>query len=145
MRTYPTRQAVFDAVWDNFVVKKNPKSSGPNRPSCLYSGTGCAIGCLIDDKDLCKKMDKPDTTDGSGTAIRTYIVDPNFTAQLCLYFPFLLNASNTLISKEVDFLAAIQDAHDDSGCVVANEFHQGVEFALEEIATEYQLTVPKKE
>jgi len=41
-------QTVFNHVWRHFVTLANPPSvKNEDDYQCLYSGTGCAVGCLL--------------------------------------------------------------------------------------------------
>lgn len=53
------RRAVLDDTVNHFN-SKNRSVSDPGAGKmkvCLYSGVGCAIGRLIEDKDLCARLD----------------------------------------------------------------------------------------
>jgi hypothetical protein len=48
--TYPLtdHQTIFNHVWHHFVTAGNPPSiKSHDDYQCVYSGTGCAVGCLL--------------------------------------------------------------------------------------------------
>ncbi len=60
MKKYTSKRQVFKKIWKHFIVDKNPISQNEN--GCLYSKTGCAIGCLLlPYKKMRKKWDDDST------------------------------------------------------------------------------------
>lgn len=43
-----TMKQILDNIYQHFVVDKSPKSTKVDSQYCLYSGSGCAIGCMVD-------------------------------------------------------------------------------------------------
>jgi hypothetical protein len=76
----------------HFSVNPRSTMSGEDTPNCTYSGVGCAVGRLIKDKRLCRKLDKNPTGNS---------VDEVFTK-----LPAYVKVYG------VDFLSDLQDLHD---------------------------------
>ena len=91
-----TRQQIIDKVWTHFVVNKNPRCINPTTRTCSYSGTGCAVGCLIPRRTarLWDNIEDSQISNISGELHRSYS-------------HFFDNTAHTL-----DLLAQLQQVHD---------------------------------
>lgn len=134
LQRYRSYQQVFDAVWTHFIVKGNPASLNA-QGRCCFSGTGCAIGCLIDDKALCKEMDfhngaiQYKLTKGSG----------DFIPRLYAMFTFLGKEDD---ANGISFLESLQSAHDVNSSYGPKHFHRNLRRSLAKVAKEQKLDIP---
>lgn len=116
MSLYNTLQQVFDGIWRHFVTLKNPQSivnkdSALQPFECLYSGSGCAIGCLIPDKDVCKDWD---IVSGNGTGIKEiFYLKPEsydlfFTTNLLTHLSELQNIHDIYTGDKESFTSYME-------------------------------------
>lgn len=145
MRTYNTLQEVFDGIWDHFITKGKPVGRRPDG-ICIFADTGCAVGCLIDNKELCAKMD------GSFSGIAGYFHHPHNELSAPLADIFI--GIKTLAYK-VEDLAMLQAFHDIS-CISGNnqmsdnypEFstcqREEIDFTVENCAAQFPKVFKKR-
>lgn len=50
MSIYKSNQEIINKIYKHFIMDKNPRCIN-QCGSCCYSGTGCAIGCLLERED----------------------------------------------------------------------------------------------
>lgn len=126
MAVYDTNQAVFDKVWEAFVVGDRQRAvcnKGMTIETCVYRGdqdahsdTRCAIGvCIPDD------MYDPEL-DSQGSIRQVHEVMPD-------WYDSVFNGI------QVNFLAALQRIHDQS--------FETFEDSMRKTAAAYKLTIPE--
>lgn len=128
MAVYDTMQAVFDRVWDHFITKGNPPGFDHAEHKCVYrqGNLQCAIGCCIPDSTRYRDLH------AFGGSIRT------------LFEEFPAQAKEIFDDLPLDFLADLQDAHDES-CRINGElraFHGAFKDCLTLLAGNYDLKEP---
>lgn len=119
-----TLNEVFYKVWDHFVVKKNPKSTGYGG-MCSYRG--CAIGiCLpVSFQQILVAQETKPTPPGNITS---------------LSFEHPKEVAETFPNIDIRILSAIQDIHDRTHDVT--NFHKEVERKLRNFAELFNICVP---
>jgi len=127
MPKYKTQQEIFDKVWDHFIVKGNSKSINDN--VCVYDGTGCAIGCLLDPDDRVL-WQKWHDVDGLDNGIVDIFDDIDGGRQ---------EYDKYFCAEHLVFLKALQYQHD--MCSIFG-FHDVFRAGLTKIADRFGLTVP---
>ena len=128
--SYPLtdRQTILDLVWNHFVTNKNPRSFDFEK-GCQYSGTGCAVGCLLP-KDVCQNWD----SFVGPTSIRNIAV--TFTDSYRKYFG---ESEDTL-----EFLRKLQSIHDDyTEPELFETFNDYMRYQLTEVANLFGLKIPE--
>lgn len=122
MPRYNDRQEILNKVYNHFVIQKNPRCVRPTSRSrinaCCYSGTGCAIGCLLDHKDR-----------SEWDSLGIYFSSITFNT----YTPYqiLEKISEYFNLEDYDFLRSLQRVHD-----------RGLEFSIEESFDDYKDNPP---
>lgn len=97
-----TLEEVLDKVYQHFVVDKSPQSRSSPTGSCVYGGTGCAVGCLLTAEDALKWDIAVDVSTITNISSRL----PNDYAA---YF------GNPSTSPLLTILQKLQDCHDGGG------------------------------
>lgn len=141
-RKYNSLQEVFNGVWQHFVVEKQPQSikiRPDGTPKCLYGSCGCAIGCLIDDKALCEKLDHPGTIGDDGVDVFT--VFRRFREPLEQIFLYVPKAKDRHV--EIHTLRMLQGIHDNYCDWPPSNFTEYMREALTKFARTYKLEIPK--
>lgn len=118
-----TKQEMFDAVWDHFVVKGSPKSM--QEYSCRYRGPGgscCAVGVLMTDEQYSPGLE--DRTADDDKVMSALGFDPADEEKWC---------------GMQEFLLAMQSAHDQSR---KDNFRSEFKAAMRRVAESHGLTVP---
>ena len=92
-----TRQQIAEAIWNHFIVEKNPKCVDGRY--CIYGKTGCAVGCLLTQEDA-------DYIDGINKTLSIFLWDDVLSAKELreIYFN----------EEDINFLGACQNWHDNS-------------------------------
>ncbi len=110
------KQEQFNAIWDHFVVKKNPKSieGDDNVLFNAETGTKCAIGILIPEEEYFPKMES-------------------------MYSWDLIKRVPELSNLTMGEFHTLQQAHDHAP---DKSFHDSIEKSLREIAFSNNLTIP---
>lgn len=130
---YTDKQEILNKVYKHFIVYKNPrcvKHPEMLHSACVYKGTGCAVGCLLDYEDRSKWDDIFGSLGPSSI----------FKEEYNKYF------ANNLIN----FLMDLQVAHDQdtSAAFRFNEtenyssFEEAFSSRLKFIANKYELQFP---
>lgn len=75
MNNHYTKQSIFDRVAHHLKTQGRPalNLTYSTVTQCMYrtpEGLSCAVGCLIEDPELAKKMDTPSGT-GEGTGVES--------------------------------------------------------------------------
>ncbi len=124
MALYNTLQEVFNVVWNHFVVLKNPESRHPQTRMCLYAGTGCAIGCLVPDKEICNSWD--------------------CIGRICTVSRKDKTNYREMFSENIDLkdLKQLQNIHDDACYISIKDITLYMKQELTRFAQEHKLTIP---
>ncbi len=120
-------QAVFDKVWNHFIVKQNPRAIAENG-ICRYrteKGLMCAVGCLIPDNEY-----KGEEMEGAISLERVVSLSPTLSA-LCGF-------GTDTFQFNVDFLKDLQRAHDRQRN--SNHYNLAARFGM--VAQQYSLEIP---
>lgn len=123
-RNYPTAQAIFDAVWDWFIIQRKPRSLVDTDPeaACLYrspDGNACAVGIFIPDSEYRPGMEGLPATQLAAL----------------LTWPF-----REWVSDNRNLLADLQIAHD----MPCSEYFERFQDRLRQVARRYSLVEPKE-
>lgn len=109
-----TKQEIFDAVWNYFIVEKHPQAI-TGEVQCVYRGeqSNCAVGCQLPDELYDAKME-------------------SFPIEEVM-FDFW-KVAEFFGEENAELLGLLQDAHD-------NWFPE-LEYRLREIAADHSLKTP---
>lgn len=117
----PSKQEIFNRVWQYFVVEKNGRAGDPGMNGCYYraaNGNKCAVGILIPDN--------------------VYVPDLEIAVmELLSKFPHM----SKFIGNDVDFLQVLQSCHDDAD---EYAFNEDMEVNLRNLASNFSLSIPQQ-
>lgn len=139
---YKNRQADFNAVWEHFIVQKNPRARGSDFV-CAYrmdDGSKCAVGVILPDELYDPLMDKfgltaTDLDDFSRSIANAPMYDP-MEDGVATNSPELQEWTEAHDLEGL--LSDLQWAHDG----VLEPFHENFEAELRVLAEKYNLTIP---
>ena len=102
-----SKKEIAERVWQHFFRERNPYSYNCVTDVCLYSGSGCAVGCLLTQEDA----DKLDS-DNVSTPISECFKDLSnyFTADM-LYFLEALQVWHDQYHANWNYLLSIFHNH----------------------------------
>ncbi len=125
MALFDSLQAVFDKVWDHFVVQKQPQSMCADGQLCMYRGNGgakCILGVCIPDELYDEEMESK----------AAELLKHTFPREWEMVFDGI---------SEHD-LARLQGVHDSA---VPMGFVDTMTLGLTRFADKYNLTIPTTE
>lgn len=117
-----TPQEIFDKVYLHCMKQGKPALNGTD---CMYEtkdGLQCAIGCLIEDKDLRLEM--------------------NNAGAICEMDEETFKLLPSYFSENFDLLDDLQSAHD-STYILGEPFKEGFYLRAVKIANDHNLSVPE--